>query len=131
MKYLEIMQQLGVGINLSKSVVSNPGHVVEFAKRTSVKGRDVSAISLKMLMAAKDLKMKAQVALYLGLKVGTGVINYFKNLHAFGPSALYRMKDQTKALANAESRLVFRLLGQGAHNLVALLGLFRLENQAG
>jgi hypothetical protein len=125
------MRELGVEINLSKSVVSNPGHVVEFAKRTSVKGRDVSAISLKMLIAAKDLKMKAQVALYLGLKIGTGVVNYFKNLYALGPSSLYKMKDQTKAIANAESRLVFRLLEKGAGNIVSILGLFRLEEQDG
>lgn len=45
-KYLEVCESLGVSINLSKSVVSEQLiPVVEYAKRTSMKGADVSALS--------------------------------------------------------------------------------------
>lgn len=44
-KYLEIAAGLGVSINLSKSVISEKFDTLEFAKRTSVRGRDVSALS--------------------------------------------------------------------------------------
>lgn len=45
-KYLEVCQNIGVGINLSKSVCSEQlVPVVEYAKRTSVSGVDVSALS--------------------------------------------------------------------------------------
>jgi hypothetical protein len=115
------MRQLGVEINLSKSVVSNPGTVVEFAKRTSVKGKDVSAISLKMIEAATDLKTKVQVAFYLGLKTGLGIVNYFKALHAFGPSALYKNSIPVKAINNAEARIVSQLVQKDGTNLVAYL----------
>jgi len=115
------MQQLGVGINLSKSVVSNPGTVVEFAKRTSVKGVDVSAISLKMLEAATDFKSKVQVALYLGLKTGLGVITYFKALYALGPSALFENKIPTKAVISAEARILSQLVQSDNSNLISYL----------
>jgi len=120
-KYLEIMQQLGVEINLSKSVVSNPGTVVEFAKRTSVKGKDVSAISLKMVEAASDLKTRVQVALYLGLKTGLTVGNYFKALHALGPTMLYESRVPAKALDNALNRMVAQLVQKDGSNLFAYL----------
>jgi hypothetical protein len=44
--YLEIMKELGVEINLSKSLISQNG-TLEFAKRAYVRGVDVSPISLK------------------------------------------------------------------------------------
>jgi hypothetical protein len=109
-KYLEIMQGLGVEINLSKSVVSNPGSVVEFAKRTSIKGIDVSAISLKMLQAASDVKSKAQVALYLSLKTARQIGNYFKALYSLGPSQLYKMDAMPSSVRKAEASMIMQLL---------------------
>lgn len=45
-KYLQVCSDLGVSINLSKSVVSQQLRpVVEYAKRTSLGGVDVSALS--------------------------------------------------------------------------------------
>lgn len=41
--YLQFMDMIGVGINLSKSVISNNGSF-EFAKVSSYKGKTVSAI---------------------------------------------------------------------------------------
>jgi len=43
-RYLELMEDLGVPINLSKSVIAN-NETVEFAKVTYHKGVDVSALS--------------------------------------------------------------------------------------
>jgi hypothetical protein len=43
-QYLQLMETLGVAINLSKSVVANKP-VFEFAKVTGVNGKDVSALS--------------------------------------------------------------------------------------
>lgn len=45
--YLELMDKLGVSINLTKSVVATTPSF-EFAKVTGLNGRDVSALSIKM-----------------------------------------------------------------------------------
>jgi len=42
--YLSIMDKLGVGINLSKSILSSNGLALEFAKRTIYKTDDVSSL---------------------------------------------------------------------------------------
>lgn len=45
--YLSLAKSMGVEINLKKSIVAPSRPVVEFAKRTAVKGVDVSALSFK------------------------------------------------------------------------------------
>lgn len=50
-RYLSLCKQLGVSINLSKSIIAKSSPVVEFAKRTSVKGVDVSALPFKELVS--------------------------------------------------------------------------------
>lgn len=53
-KYLELMERIGCGINLSKSVQAvNP--TFEFAKVTGHKGRDISALSWKALLSSPTL----------------------------------------------------------------------------
>lgn len=47
--YLSLMDEIGVGINLSKSVLSYKGTGLEFAKRTIIDGIDCSPISLRDL----------------------------------------------------------------------------------
>lgn len=42
--YLSIMDTLGVEINLSKSLISDSGTALEFAKRTIFRGEDVSPL---------------------------------------------------------------------------------------
>jgi hypothetical protein len=123
-KYLEIMASLGLEINLSKSIVSDPGTVVEFAKRTSYKGVDVSAVSLKMILAAKDLKSKVQVAFFLALKTKLGMSTYFKALHAFGLSQLYKDLVPLKALYNANERVVSQLVENDGRNLFNFLACY-------
>jgi hypothetical protein len=56
-KYVELMSLYGVGLNMSKSVVSHKVEpVVEFAKRTSLKGKDVSPLSMKMFLNQESFK---------------------------------------------------------------------------
>jgi len=44
-EYLRVMALIGVPINQSKSIVSENKPVVEFAKRTSLGNKEVSALS--------------------------------------------------------------------------------------
>jgi len=50
-EYLKVMREIDVGINLSKSLVSVTGRVMEFAKRTIYNNTDVSAIPIKEIYA--------------------------------------------------------------------------------
>lgn len=58
--YLSLMASLGVEINLSKSVVANR-EVVEFAKRTSMGGTDVSALPWKSFIVNNTLLGRANI----------------------------------------------------------------------
>lgn len=49
--YLVVMDELGVSINLTKSVISPSGRCMEFAKKTIFNGVDVSAVPLKELFS--------------------------------------------------------------------------------
>jgi hypothetical protein len=51
-KYLEIMDNLGVEINLTKSIVSETGVGLEFAKKTIIHGINVSPFTLQEYMAS-------------------------------------------------------------------------------
>jgi len=53
-RYLSLCKELGVSINLSKSIISESKPVLEFAKRTSVKGVDVSALPAKELINSNN-----------------------------------------------------------------------------
>jgi hypothetical protein len=53
-RYLTLCKELGVEINLSKSIVSENRPVLEFAKRTSINGVDVSAVSIKELIVSNN-----------------------------------------------------------------------------
>nr|UYL94483.1 MAG: RNA-dependent RNA polymerase [Leptosphaeria biglobosa mitovirus 6] len=53
-RYLSLCKELGVSINLSKSIVSMSKPVLEFAKRTSVNGVDVSALPFKELLSSDN-----------------------------------------------------------------------------
>jgi len=63
-EYLVIMDRLGVPINTSKSVCANNA-VAEFAKVTTLNGKDVSAISWKQFMAGNTLMGRANNAFFL------------------------------------------------------------------
>jgi hypothetical protein len=51
------MSLYGVELNMSKSVISHGEKpTVEFAKRTSLKGKDVSPLSMKMFLNQDSFK---------------------------------------------------------------------------
>jgi hypothetical protein len=112
--YLEIMAGLGVSINLAKSVISNPGSVVEFAKRTSVNGRDVSAVSAKMLLAASSFKDRAQIAVHLAMKVQGHFNTLIRTTLALSPTAMYT--ENIPYLHRYVSRLFSSFLARNAEN---------------
>lgn len=53
--YLTLLKELGMPVNLSKSLVSLNGTCMEFAKRTIYKGKDISPVPLKEMNAAQGL----------------------------------------------------------------------------
>lgn len=50
-RYELLCNALGVGINKTKSIIAPNKPVVEFAKRTGLKGFDVSGLSFKEMLA--------------------------------------------------------------------------------
>jgi len=52
--YVKLCKGLGVGINLSKSIIALDRPVLEFAKRTSINGVDVSALPFKELLSSNS-----------------------------------------------------------------------------
>jgi len=49
-----LCEQLGVSINLSKSIIAENKPVLEFAKRTSINAVDVSALPVKELLSSNN-----------------------------------------------------------------------------
>lgn len=67
-KYIEVMKRLDVGINLSKSLISDHLSALEFAKRTGVDGVDVSGISIKQLIAEDSALGRINQVIYFARK---------------------------------------------------------------
>jgi hypothetical protein len=53
--YLTLLKELGMPVNLHKSLVSKNGTCMEFAKRTIYKGNDISPVPIKEMNAAQGL----------------------------------------------------------------------------
>lgn len=88
-KYLEVMTALGVPINESKSVVSRSKPVVEFVKRTSYLGKEVSAIQFNMFMSQDTWRGRISTALGLFLKEKSFLDRPFAVLNTVLSSALW------------------------------------------
>jgi hypothetical protein len=75
------MAGLGVGITLSKSVVSL-NETIEFAKVTGYNGQNVSAISWKMFMSQRSLMGRANIVYSLLNKdiAPSNMIGWFTNI---------------------------------------------------
>jgi hypothetical protein len=80
-EYLSIMEDLGVPINVSKSVVARNA-TIEFAKVTMTKGQNVSAISWKMFMSQSTLMGRANIVWSLLRKdiVRSNIIRWIVNI---------------------------------------------------
>lgn len=60
--YLLLMKELGLEINLSKSVICKNGLTFEFAKVTGHNGKDVSALPWKAFISQNSLFGRANIA---------------------------------------------------------------------
>jgi hypothetical protein len=67
-EYLKVMKALDVGINLSKSLISENLETLEFAKRTSFNGIDVSGLSWKQLLSGNNSQGRTNFALAMTRK---------------------------------------------------------------
>jgi hypothetical protein len=83
-KYLTLCKGLGVEINLTKSVIAKGVPVVEFAKRTSYKGFDVSALSFKEFISNNNFFGRLSITSKL-ISRGWGKSN--KKIFIFGNAA--------------------------------------------
>nr|WAY16588.1 putative RNA-dependent RNA polymerase [Rhizoctonia solani mitovirus 111] len=77
-KYLSILKSLGMEVNVHKSILSETGRCLEFAKRTIYLGIDVSPIPLKEVASAQAL---LPALVQFGRKYGIGLAQL---LYGFG-----------------------------------------------
>jgi len=85
--YLQMMEALGVPINTSKSVCATVP-VTEFAKVTSLRGKNVSALSWKMFMSGNSLMGRVNIIYNLlskGVIAKHNIIPWIKRSAALGP----------------------------------------------
>jgi len=75
------MKGIGLEINLSKSVCSPTGQVVEFAKKTFLKGENVSPLPWKAFMSQDNILGRASLAYSLHNRISymnkVGIIKKF------------------------------------------------------
>lgn len=118
-KYLELMEHFGVPINATKSVVSVGGReVVEYAKRTSIKGVDVSPLSWKMFLAQDTFNGRLAITQHLASK-GLAKVNRLFNI------ILANSKWDTRPLKDEYSMLAL-LTSYAKSGLLPLEFLLRL-----
>jgi len=63
LEYCRLMDLLNVGVNPSKSLVSEGVSAIEFAKRTGVNGKDVSGLSFKQFIAEDSVMGRMNLVL--------------------------------------------------------------------
>lgn len=113
LSYTRILNDLGVPVNLSKSIPSPKVASCEFAKRTSLEGKDVSGLSWKELLQGNNLPGKVNLALRLG------------------PRALLTNISLLKAVLCRFSSDMTQPLQVGAHHgLLSILGALLNYNKA-
>lgn len=95
-QYLQLMQELGVGIGLAKSLVSRNG-VLEFAKRYYVRGEDCSPVPLAELAVAF---FSGMAGLEFSRKYGCS-FSRFASVLGYG----YRVKARLAMLSHLPKRL--------------------------
>jgi len=105
LSYLSILKDLGVPVNLAKSIPSPKKPVCEFAKRTSLGLIDISGLSWKEFLQGNNLPGKINMALRLGSRL---LISRERLLQA----VLSRFESDMAKPANAGM----------AHGLIGLLG---------
>lgn len=69
--YVDFMRDLGLDINMSKSLISDEGSCFEFAKRTVTKAGDVSGVSWQQLLSATSLSARITNVLAFSRQIRT------------------------------------------------------------
>lgn len=113
-KYLEVAKDLGVEINLSKSILSTNGSF-EFAKRTVIQGTDVSGVCWKQFIGYGSMATVTNTMLSLleAGKLNLRNLGLIKSL-ASRVGLLYSTSLLSKKMAERRLKLV----------LIAMLGSF-------
>jgi hypothetical protein len=92
--YLKVMEDLGVDINISKSISSSTSGF-EFAKRTIMNGIDISPVSLREVMVAQGISSRVSLAFsYLKKGLINSISLLSTTLSKFGsPKSLRNLRD--------------------------------------
>lgn len=113
-KYLAVMKDLGVGVNVAKSVISPDGRTVEFAKRTSLNQVDISPLSWKMVFSQDHFSGRVAIALWY-LK------RHFEHPQRILCLATRRAADKVTALGTSALALLTAMSGKRGITLESLL----------
>jgi len=118
------MSHFGVPINATKSVVSIRGRdVIEFAKRTSIRGVDVSPLSWKMFMSQDTFNGRLAIVQYLAGK-GILKVNRIFNL------VLANTRWDVRPLQDEYSKLAL-LTSYAKSGRLSIIALLRLISEQG
>lgn len=117
-QYLKILESLGAGINLHKSIIAKTSSF-EFAKRSYLHGVDVSAIPWKMFISNNSLLGRVSVSLSLLKRgfVSEKIVSYFQRINSKFPSVIG--DEKSSLLGFASSLLSSKLLSH--NNLLKLM----------
>jgi len=124
MEYRSLMDDLGVTIGDHKSMVSLYGDGLEFAKRTFLKGEDVSAVPLpELLVARHSLSASLELVKKYNLTLGA----YTKFL-GFGYKARGRMNAHLQTLSKRLRNYVVAFKSPGMPGSLGLLGWLSMRS---
>jgi hypothetical protein len=126
--YVSIMKGLGVQIGAHKSLVSRDGSALEFAKRTFLRGKDVSAVPLpELLVARRNLSAGLELCRKYNLTLGT----YAKFL-GYGYKALARLSGRIVSmptrLRNYVVAYMLEVFPQAGRSVTAWLAMKSLNS---
>jgi len=113
LEYINIMKELDVGVNPSKSLVSEELTGLEYAKRTSILGVDVSGISWKQFITENSPIGRVNIALHYLIK---GYIN--------SPSLLFKAMTDYRYARFKDMLEDKRLRTFFENSIVGLIGSF-------
>jgi len=117
-EYIKTMKLLDVGVNPSKSLVSEELTGLEYAKRTSIAGIDVSGISWKQLISENTSIGRVNLALHY---IKKGFIN--------NPSMLWKAMTDHRYMNYKDMLKVEKLKATFDNNIVGLIGSFISKNK--
>lgn len=118
-EYLRIMDLLKVGTNPSKSLFSEDSTALEFAKRTGLKGLDVSGLSWKQFISCTSLSDRISLLIHFARKGLVSTIPMMLNILGTGRGRL--ILDSSSLKEKDKSML--------SRSLMALLGHFVSSNK--